>query len=338
DEYCSTSPKDSQPYFVQSWMVVRAMVMLPFSAQMRSSGRTTPSSRAAAARITLNVEPGSNGSLTARLRQWSRDGTSRNVFGLNVGRIASASTSPVRGSSTTAIAALAWVRRQAASSSRSARYWIVRSSVSITPCPGAGGCSTASVTTSRPSASRPTTALPGVPASAAPWRSTIGPRCACSTTVREYCRSASAARSAWRTICSQPRRPRTPVNARASRPARTRTRMRRPLMRPSVRAPPGRRRASPDGRSHRVARQCGEAALVGGGQPGAARRVLARQTDLRAVGRDQPQLTRALLDTAGRLQRRHLDLELAKDDAHLGALAVEALELVGEVHLLDAQP
>ena len=69
EEFCKTSPKDSQPYFFQSRIVVLAMVMLPFSAQIRSSGRTTPSSRAAAARMTLKVEPGSNGSVTARLRQ-----------------------------------------------------------------------------------------------------------------------------------------------------------------------------------------------------------------------------------------------------------------------------
>src|SRR5439155_26057457 len=74
---------------------------------MRSSGRTTPSSSAAAARITLKVEPGSKGSVTTRSRQLSLDGTSRKVFGLNVGRIARASTSPVRGSRTTAIADLA---------------------------------------------------------------------------------------------------------------------------------------------------------------------------------------------------------------------------------------
>ncbi len=61
--------------------------------------------------ITLNVEPGSKGSVTARLRQASDDGTSRNAFGLNVGRIAIARTSPVRGSRTTAIAAFEWVRR-----------------------------------------------------------------------------------------------------------------------------------------------------------------------------------------------------------------------------------
>src|SRR3989304_4115243 len=64
---------------------------------MRSSGRTTPSSSAAAARITLNVEPGSKGSVTARLRQWSFDGASRKVFGLNVGRVAAARTAPGRG-------------------------------------------------------------------------------------------------------------------------------------------------------------------------------------------------------------------------------------------------
>src|SRR5205823_4984632 len=70
---------------------------------MRSLGRTTPSSSAAAARITLKVEPGSNGSVTARLRQESLDRAARRTFGLNVGRMAMASTSPVRGSRTTVI-------------------------------------------------------------------------------------------------------------------------------------------------------------------------------------------------------------------------------------------
>src|SRR5436309_2288327 len=138
EEFCNTSPKESQPNLRQSWMVVFAMVSWPFSAQMRSSGRTTPSSRAAAARMTLNVEPGSKGSVTARLRQTSREDTARNALGLNVGRRASASTSPVRGSIAIAIAARACVRRYAASISRSARYWIVVSSVSITPRPRGG--------------------------------------------------------------------------------------------------------------------------------------------------------------------------------------------------------
>src|SRR5712664_3049432 len=112
EEFCNTSPNESQPNLRQSWMVVFAIVSWPFSAQIRSSGRTTPSSRAAAARITLKVEPGSKGSVIARLRQTSREGTSRNALGLNVGRRASASTSPVRGSMAIAMAALACVRRE----------------------------------------------------------------------------------------------------------------------------------------------------------------------------------------------------------------------------------
>jgi hypothetical protein len=54
--------------------------------------------------MALNVEPGSNGSVTTRLRQASDERTSRNAFGLNVGRTAIARMSPVRGSITTAIA------------------------------------------------------------------------------------------------------------------------------------------------------------------------------------------------------------------------------------------
>ena len=93
---------------------------------MRSVGRTTPSSSAAAARITLNVEPGSKGSVTARLRRSSSVAVAK-LFGLKVGRIASARISPVRGSIATAIAAFARVRRHAASTSFSAMYWSVAS-------------------------------------------------------------------------------------------------------------------------------------------------------------------------------------------------------------------
>src|SRR4030095_1182153 len=42
--------------------------------------------------------------------------------------------------------------------------------------------------------------------------------------------SASAARSPWRTICSQPSRPPPPANARARTPPSTRTRVRRPVI------------------------------------------------------------------------------------------------------------
>ena len=61
----------------------------------------------------------------------------------------------------TAIAALECVRRQAASTSRSAMYWSVLSIVSMTPWPGVDGLSTVGdPPTSRPSASRPTMARP----------------------------------------------------------------------------------------------------------------------------------------------------------------------------------
>ena len=111
EEFCRTSAKVSQPYFFQSRILVLAMVMAPFSPKIWSSGRTTPSSRAAAARITLKVEPGSKGSVMARLRSTSREGTLANVLGLNVGRMATARRSPVCGSITRAMAALALVRR-----------------------------------------------------------------------------------------------------------------------------------------------------------------------------------------------------------------------------------
>ncbi len=98
------------PCFFQSLIVVLAIVIEPHSPKIRSSGFTTPSSSAAAAMMILNVEPGSNGSVTARLRICSGC-ASPNVLGLKVGRIATASTSPVFGSITTAIAALLLVRR-----------------------------------------------------------------------------------------------------------------------------------------------------------------------------------------------------------------------------------
>ena len=80
----------------------------------------------------MKVEPGSNGSVTARFRHWSPVAIWY-AFGLKVGRIAIARSSPVRGSMMRTIPALAPVERQAASSSRSARYWIVASIVRTRP-------------------------------------------------------------------------------------------------------------------------------------------------------------------------------------------------------------
>src|SRR5678810_452827 len=138
----------------------------------------------------------------------------------------------------------------------------------------------------------------------------MGPRWACSITVREYWRSARADSSACRTTCSQPRRPRTPVKASARMPARTSTRTRSPLIGSVPLRASARRRASPDGRSESVVGQRGHAALVRGGQAGAVRGVLAGEAYLGAIGGHEAQLARARLDAAGRLQRGHLDLEL----------------------------
>ncbi len=71
----------------------------------------------------------------------------------------------MRGSIATAIADLARVRRHAASTSFSARYCSVASMVSMIPCPATEGLSTMGApVTSRPSASRSTTARPSTPA------------------------------------------------------------------------------------------------------------------------------------------------------------------------------
>src|SRR5437773_961483 len=87
-------------------------------------------------------------------------------------------------------------------------------------------------------------------ASGVPWRSRIGPRWACRTTVREYCRSASCASSARLTTWSHARRPVRLPNPTASRAARIRTRARRS---PGVtsRAPRCGPRAWPPDRSRR---------------------------------------------------------------------------------------
>src|SRR5919197_1382086 len=71
---------------------------------MPSSARSTPASRAPATAKTLNVDPGSNVSRTARLRSGAPE---RGAFGLKVGALARASTSPVRGSIATSMPAAA---------------------------------------------------------------------------------------------------------------------------------------------------------------------------------------------------------------------------------------
>ena len=58
-EYWMTSAKDSQPWGWESWIVHLPTFQSPFSQNRRSVGLTMPSSSALAARIALNVDPGS---------------------------------------------------------------------------------------------------------------------------------------------------------------------------------------------------------------------------------------------------------------------------------------
>ena len=90
----------------------------------------------------FTVEPGSNESVTTRLRSSApRFG----AFGLKGGKLAIASTSPVRGSSATAIPESARERFTAAASARSAESWMPWSIESSTrapsrSCPAFGAC------------------------------------------------------------------------------------------------------------------------------------------------------------------------------------------------------
>ena len=58
-EYWITSANDSHPYGCVSWIALPAVWKRPRSQKKSSPGVTTRSSIAAAARIALNVEPGS---------------------------------------------------------------------------------------------------------------------------------------------------------------------------------------------------------------------------------------------------------------------------------------
>src|SRR6266581_4671423 len=212
-------------------------------------------------------------------------------------------------------------------------YWIVLSSVSITPCPAAGAASTCCVTTSRPSASRPTMALPGVPPSRSfQERSTrarrrCGPRSARAAPGARRCASAGARRG------SRARGPGSAA-ARPGAPSGLRTRRRG--------APPRSGPASAARARSRLGRRL-DSGEARGRQARATRHVLAGQTYLVARGNDEAELARALLDARGRAERRHLDLELADailDRAPLGAQRVELISETDRLHTQrdDAEP
>ena len=125
------------------------------------AGVTRCSESAPAIVTTLNTEPGSKASLTARLR--CRVGlTEGDLLASYDGASAIASTAPVFGSSTIAVALFARHCETVWRSTCSAFAWIVWSSVRKTALPGRAGV-TRSILIGRPNGSRTTICSPSRP-------------------------------------------------------------------------------------------------------------------------------------------------------------------------------
>src|SRR3954469_4801470 len=131
----------------------------------RSSGRTSPSSIAADAVMTLFTEPGSYTDTMAGF--WSRAVVkSAKCDGSKLGYVAMARMSPVWGSMTITVPPLALFSLTASASASWTRYWISRSMVVTTSRPGTGGWSWFSPCGIRcPPGSTSSTRWPGVPVS-----------------------------------------------------------------------------------------------------------------------------------------------------------------------------
>src|SRR5882672_9566693 len=95
DDFWITCSTVSGPALCASWIVLGPIFSAPSSVWITVSGRTLPASRAAAIVNGFIVEPGSNVSVSVRLRIFSRATLSRR-FGLYVGQFASARISPDR--------------------------------------------------------------------------------------------------------------------------------------------------------------------------------------------------------------------------------------------------
>ena len=113
DDFWITCSTVSGPARCASWIVCLPIVSSPASVWITVSGRTLPASSAAAIVNGFIVEPGSNVSVSARLRIFSRATLSRRL-GLYVGQLASARISPLFASMTTRPPAFALLRSTAA--------------------------------------------------------------------------------------------------------------------------------------------------------------------------------------------------------------------------------
>src|SRR5919199_5499087 len=108
--------------------MTRSATWIEYGNVNRVVGDTSRSDSAAPTVISLNVEPGSYGSVTARFRCKSR-GAEGNALASNPGCTAIARIAPVRGSSTIAVALLAPHFRTVSRRTASAFAWIVWSGV-----------------------------------------------------------------------------------------------------------------------------------------------------------------------------------------------------------------
>ncbi len=134
EDTCSTPCGLSTPCGWVSCTVYLPTAQRPFSQSSSVSVVMTFFSSAAATTKALKVEPGSKASVTARLRKDSRE-LPCGELGLKVGALATASSSPVRGSSTTAMPAMARESSTALLSARSVTICSCRSSVKVTAAP-----------------------------------------------------------------------------------------------------------------------------------------------------------------------------------------------------------
>ena len=162
---CSTicfTVRRSVPRMCASW-ITRSATWIVGASTNDVRGVTTLSWSAAVTVTSLNVEPGSYVSVTARLRRRSARVVGKRLA-LKRGAVAIARTEPVYGSITTAVAALAPHRRTVSCSTSSAFAWICWSIVSRTLFPGVSGL-VSTTSSARPNGSFTIVWLPGLPAS-----------------------------------------------------------------------------------------------------------------------------------------------------------------------------
>ena len=164
DDFWITCSTVSAPLTCASWIVALPIVSVPGAVWITVSGRTAPDSSAAAIVNGFIVEPGSNTSVSARLRICSR-ATRLRAFGLYVGQLASARISPLFTSRITSPPAFALLASTADFSSRNAMCCSRVSIESARSRPACGARIASTSSTTSPRRLMMTRRLPGCPPS-----------------------------------------------------------------------------------------------------------------------------------------------------------------------------